>query len=74
MCGVCGIVYADPGRSVSTETIERMRDVLTHRGPDNCGIFTDGPVGLGHQRLSILELYDRARQPMASASGRFLVT
>jgi asparagine synthase (glutamine-hydrolysing) len=74
MCGICGVVYADPQREVARETIVRMRDVLEHRGPDDAGLHVEGPVGLGHRRLSIIDLSERAHQPMASASGRYLLT
>lgn len=46
--------------------MERMRDVLRHRGPDDRGLFEDGNIGLGHQRLSIVDV-DRGHQPMLSA-------
>ena len=63
MCGICGIVYSDPERAVSEQQIVAMRDVLVHRGPDDAGVFLEGPVGLGHRRLSIIDLSERARQP-----------
>ena len=46
--------------------LERMTDTMTHRGPDERGFFRSGPIGLGHRRLSIIDLRD-GRQPMASA-------
>ncbi|MCH8063486.1 MAG: asparagine synthase (glutamine-hydrolyzing) [Chloroflexi bacterium] len=74
MCGICGLVNADSGRPVPAEQIRRMRDVMVHRGPDDAGEFLEGPVGLGHRRLSILDLSPRGHQPMSSASGRFWIT
>lgn len=74
MCGICGVVYAHPQRKVSEETVLRMRDVLTHRGPDDAGVYIDGPVGLGHRRLTVIDLSSRARQPMVSGSGRYWIT
>jgi len=64
MCGICGI--AIPGRlnrSVDRARLERMRDTLAHRGPDDADLFIAGPVGLGHRRLSIVDL-SGGRQPM----------
>jgi asparagine synthase (glutamine-hydrolysing) len=74
MCGICGyVVPAGARRSVDDATLARMRDVLTHRGPDGAGAFVersdDGSgVALGHRRLSIVDLAHGA-QPMASADG-----
>ena len=45
-----------------------MRDVLTHRGPDDAGIFVDARVGLGHRRLSIVDVAS-GHQPMANEDG-----
>lgn len=50
-----------------------MTDALAHRGPDREGQWVDGPIALGHRRLSILDLSDAGRQPMADADGRFVV-
>jgi asparagine synthase (glutamine-hydrolysing) len=66
MCGVAGIVELS-GRSVDRSALERMSAVLTHRGPDDSGIFVDGPVGFAHRRLSIIDL-TTGHQPM-SADG-----
>ena len=70
MCGIAGIV--DVGGGVAAETIAQMRDTLTHRGPDDAGLWIspDGTVGLGHRRLSVLDLSGRGRQPMADEDGR----
>ena len=48
--------------------LERMRDVLTHRGPDDEGMFIDGRVGLGHRRLSIVDVAS-GHQPMTNEDG-----
>jgi len=63
VCGIAGIVSLDPRRTVEPERVERMRDELVHRGPDGSGIWHEGPVGLGHRRLAIVDLPGGA-QPM----------
>ncbi|MHC1713760.1 MAG: asparagine synthase (glutamine-hydrolyzing) [Solidesulfovibrio sp.] len=68
MCGICG-EYAFNAPPVDPAVITAMRDTLLHRGPDDAGLFVDGPVGLGHRRLSIIDLSPLGRQPMASADG-----
>ncbi|MDH3486282.1 MAG: asparagine synthase (glutamine-hydrolyzing) [Myxococcales bacterium] len=65
MCGICGIAYADSGRQVGQATLQAMMDVLVHRGPDDSGSYVDGPVGLGHRRLSIMDVAG-GHQPMAN--------
>jgi asparagine synthase (glutamine-hydrolysing) len=74
MCGICGIVNTETGRSVSPAQLELMRDTMIHRGPDDAGVMIEGRVGLGHRRLSILDLSERGHQPMDSASKRFCIT
>ena len=69
MCGICGIVLPKgSGRVLDAPLVERMRDTLVHRGPDGAGLFLDDGVGLGHRRLSIVDLAHGA-QPMAGAGG-----
>jgi asparagine synthase (glutamine-hydrolysing) len=51
-----------------------MGEVLAHRGPDGHGLFVDGPCGLIHRRLAILDLSPQGAQPMGSADGRFTIT
>lgn len=65
MCGIAGIVYFD-GRPASVETITRLTDLIAHRGPDDAGAHIDGSVGLGHRRLSIVDLSPAGHQPMAT--------
>lgn len=64
MCGICGRFNLD-GRPVHGDEIMAMRDVMTHRGPDGHGLFVDGSVGLGHRRLSIIDLAG-GHQPLAN--------
>ena len=72
MCGICGLVNF--GRATQ-ENIERMKGRMLHRGPDADGTWLseDGAVGLGHRRLSILELSEKGAQPMVSHSGRYVL-
>lgn len=74
MCGVAGIVNANE-RPVDRERLLRIRDSMTARGPDGAGIWVSerGDVGLAHTRLAILDLSERAAQPMASPDGRLRV-
>jgi asparagine synthase (glutamine-hydrolysing) len=65
MCGICG--KFDP-TGVSEKAICSMMEALRHRGPDDQGLYLDGPVGLGHQRLSIIDL-GQGHQPMTNGDG-----
>src|SRR5258706_12629738 len=67
MCGIAGIV-SFTGETVDEARLKRMRDVLQHRGPDGAGLWTEGPVGLGHRRLAIVDV-EGGHQPMQSADG-----
>jgi asparagine synthase (glutamine-hydrolysing) len=72
MCGICGLVSAD-GRAVPERAlIERMRDTITHRGPDGAGLHIGPGVGLGHRRLSIVDVA-HGQQPMYSDNRRFVI-
>jgi len=65
MCGINGIAFSTRShRQVSTDVLTRMRDILHHRGPDDGGIFIDNNIGLGHRRLSIVDVAHGA-QPMS---------
>jgi asparagine synthase (glutamine-hydrolysing) len=64
MCGISGITYSSvSGREIDARTLTRMRDALHHRGPDEAGIFVEKNIGLGHRRLSIVDLKS-GQQPM----------
>ncbi len=65
MCGIAGIIRFD-GVTPDQAALDRLTDGLTHRGPDGRGTVIAGPVGLGHRRLSILDLSSAASQPMIS--------
>jgi asparagine synthase (glutamine-hydrolysing) len=69
MCGICGIVIPDgSSRSIDEGAFTRLRDTITHRGPDGYGVFVEPGVALGHRRLSIVDVSHGA-QPMASDDG-----
>jgi asparagine synthase (glutamine-hydrolysing) len=69
MCGICGIARSPRStRPIDRDAVVRMRDVITHRGPDGAGLYVDEIVGLGHRRLSIVDVAHGA-QPMASDDG-----
>lgn len=73
MCGIAGVLNnrsSDTGRLVS-----EMIGAIRHRGPDDSGVWCDpsAGLGLGHARLSILDLTPAGRQPMHSASGRYVI-
>lgn len=68
MCGIVGVWQLD-GRAIDPIALERMRDVLVHRGPDDAGLWLEGSVGLGHRRLAIIDLSEAGRMPMSSRDG-----
>jgi asparagine synthase (glutamine-hydrolysing) len=74
MCGIAGKFAADPGALVEPALIRRMTAALRHRGPDDEGVWVDGPVGLGSRRLAIIDLSPRAHQPLANEDGALRVT
>ena len=65
MCGICGQINL---KGVQERDIRIMADSLIHRGPDDFGIFVDGPAGLGHRRLSIIDL-STGKQPISNEDG-----
>ena len=73
MCGIAGIVTA--GAAPSPAMVRRLTDPLAHRGPDDQGVWIDAEagVGLGHRRLSIVDLSPLGHQPMASADDRWML-
>ncbi len=63
MCGIVGICRLQAGSAIHPHTIARMMAMIRHRGPDGTGIYLDDQVGLGHLRLSIIDL-ERGCQPI----------
>jgi asparagine synthase (glutamine-hydrolysing) len=72
VCGIAGFV-ARPGASLPEERAARAIERIGHRGPDARGEYRDGPLWFGHLRLSILDLSESGRQPMATPDGRFVI-
>ncbi len=68
MCGICGKLNFDRQEPVDNGLLGIMMDLIQHRGPDGSGKFLSGPVGLGHRRLSIIDL-NTGGQPMSNEDG-----
>ena len=73
MCGIAGILFKDPNTPIDQALLKRMCDTLAHRGPDGEGFFTAPGIGLGHRRLSIIDLEGGA-QPMGNEDGQIQIT
>ena len=74
MCGINGIAFSSRSRrTVDAAVLKRMRDIITYRGPDDEGIFIDGAVGLGHRRLSIVDI-EAGHQPMTNEDETLHIT
>lgn len=65
MCGICGI-YNKGSDPVSMGAIIQMRDIMVNRGPDDAGVHISDHIGLGHRRLSIIDLSEAGRQPLCN--------
>src|SRR5436190_20116937 len=72
MCGIAGIVASDRLHADERARLALMRDVLTHRGPDDAGIYSDEAAGLAHRRLSIVDLA-AGHQPLSNEDGSIWV-
>lgn len=70
MCGIAGILAFTDTNSLQ-EQIRSMTDAIDHRGPDAAGHFVEGPIALGHRRLSIIDLSPLGNQPYSSANNRY---
>src|SRR5450432_2170130 len=78
MCGIAGYLDAS-GVATADQAVARTRamtDAVAHRGPDDSDVWIDpaAGIGLGHRRLSIIDLSPLGRQPMHSADGRYVMT
>jgi asparagine synthase (glutamine-hydrolysing) len=67
MCGICGLLSRSGG--AERDRIAAMTRTLVHRGPDGEGLHVEGPIALGHRRLSIIDLSEFAREPMSNEDG-----
>ncbi len=65
MCGIAGRFNHRSDEPVDPELVGRMSDLLAHRGPDDHGTFAEGPIGLGHRRLAVIDLTEAGHQPMS---------
>ena len=72
MCGICGILTPDPSLVPDRGLLERMRDLIAHRGPDGAGLYLGTGAGLAHRRLSIVDLA-QGQQPMYSHDRRLVI-
>jgi asparagine synthase (glutamine-hydrolysing) len=68
MCGICGKLEFDRGASVSGALIRTMLGAIRHRGPDDEGVYLSPQMGLGHARLSIIDL-NSGHQPLSNEDG-----
>ncbi len=73
MCGIAGILNLSK-ESVSPTNLRKMTDIISHRGPDGEGQWIENFVGLGHRRLSIIDLSPAGHQPMISADQRYVLS
>jgi asparagine synthase (glutamine-hydrolysing) len=69
MCGICGVLSFEQGYNVDSDLLLKMTDAIKHRGPDDSGICIRGQCGLGHRRLSIIDIAS-GQQPMMADTGR----
>src|SRR3954471_3975342 len=68
MCGIAGRFNYDAGNTVDRAQLAAMTDAVRHRGPDAGGYYLDGAIGLGHRRLSIIDLAT-GDQPLGNEDG-----
>ena len=73
MCGINGILHLQSQKKVDERSLTKMRDSLEHRGPDDKGLFIENNIGLGHRRLSILDVSKAGHQPFLSDDGRYVM-
>jgi asparagine synthase (glutamine-hydrolysing) len=74
MCGIAGRYNYLSGAPVAGRMVQGMCDLIAHRGPDADGVWTAGPVGLGHRRLAVIDLSEGGRQPMTDVRGGLWIT
>ena len=74
MCGIFGFSRVELDNKKARKILRSMSEKLRHRGPDARGEFLDDAIALGHCRLSVLDLSDKASQPMVSRNGGFILS
>ncbi|KKJ77018.1 asparagine synthase [Kiloniella litopenaei] len=72
MCGLAGVLNSN-SEPASVIRLQAMTNAIAHRGPDGEGHFIDGPLGLGHRRLAIIDLSPAGHQPMETSDGRYVI-
>ncbi len=72
MCGICGVLYFDD-RPVDRSVVQAMSDIQKHRGPDESGVYIGKGIGLGHRRLSIIDLAS-GQQPLSNENGSIWIS
>ncbi|MCW9033343.1 MAG: asparagine synthase (glutamine-hydrolyzing) [Rhodospirillales bacterium] len=68
MCGICGVFDMSSDKSVSRAVLGKMNETLSHRGPDDSGLYLDRSIGLGHRRLSVIDP-GNGQQPFSNHDG-----
>ena len=69
MCGITGLLHPD-----AKNLVHAFSSLVSHRGPDNQGIYCDGQLALAHRHLSIQDTSSNGHQPMCSADGCYVIT
>ena len=75
MCGICGLLQLPGKQPISLDMLERMSTLISHRGPDDHGIYVspDKSIGLANRRLAIIDPSDSGRQPFRNEDGTIWV-
>jgi asparagine synthase (glutamine-hydrolysing) len=73
MCGIAGIINLDK-KPVLSHDLKKMTDAISHRGPDGEGHWCEDNIGIGHRRLSIIDLSAAGHQPMSSSDSRYILS
>jgi len=74
MCGIAGVYRYKTTKKVESAEIRAMCDLMAHRGPDGQGVYTDQEFGIGHRRLSVIDILDRSSQPMQTKNGEWTLS
>ncbi|MCX6011891.1 MAG: asparagine synthase (glutamine-hydrolyzing) [Chloroflexi bacterium] len=72
MCGICGKIFFNKENRIDESILKKMMDALYHRGPDDEGLYISGYVGLGHRRLSIIDLHT-GKQPISNEDKKIWI-